>query len=49
MTEGIQYVSALLLADREGVQTRFWPIYHLFVAWSVRGDVTKAFGPFCMN
>ena len=49
MSEGVQYVSALLLVDRDGVQTRFWPVYRLFVAWSVRGDVAKTFGPFNMN
>ena len=42
-------VVSLLLADRDGVQTRFWPCYRLFMAWSVRGDVIKAFGPFNMN
>ena len=42
-------VVSLLLADRDGVQTRFWPCYRLFVAWSVRGDVTKIFGPFNLN
>ncbi len=41
--------ASLLLTDVDGVQTRFWPCYRLFMAWSVRGDVIKAFGPFCMN
>lgn len=40
---------SLLLTDREGVQTRFWPIYHLYVAWSVRDGQVRAFGPFNMN
>ena len=40
---------SLLLADRDGLQTRFWPVYRLFVAWSSRGGVTKVFGPFCLN
>lgn len=49
MTEGVQYVSALLLADRDGVQTRFWPCYRLFLAWSQRDGVLRVFGPLNMN
>mgnify|MGYP001565947710 FL=1 len=40
---------SLLLADRDGLQTRFWPVYRLFVAWSHREGVTRVFGPFNMN
>ena len=49
MASGLTMLAALVLADQDGVQTRFWPCYRLFVAWSVRGDVAKTFGPFNMN
>ena len=42
-------IVSLLLADRDGVQTRFWPFYRLFLAWSVRGDQMRVFGPFNLN
>ena len=42
-------VASLLLADREGLQTRFWPIYRLVLAWSVREGDLKVFGPFNLN
>ena len=40
---------SLLLADRDGVRTRYWPLYRLFVAWSQRGGTMRVFGPLCMN
>ena len=42
-------VAALLLADPEGGQTRYWPIYFQVMAWSVRSGELKVWGPFCMN
>ena len=40
---------SLLLADRDGVRTRFWPIYRLLMAWSQRDGTMRIFGAFCMN
>lgn len=36
-----------VLQDRQGV--RWWPIYRLFMAWSVRQGCLRCFGPFCLN
>ena len=40
---------SLLLADREGVPTRFWPIYFQVMAWSTGSGELKVFGPFTIN
>lgn len=45
----IEAVASLLLTDREGSQTRFWPIYRLVLAWSVKSGEMKVFGPFNLN
>ena len=45
----LEPVAALLLTDPEGARTRFWPIYRLYVAWSVRGGQLRVMGPLCMN
>ena len=42
-------VAALLLADPDGGQTRYWPIYFQVMAWSARSGELKVFGPFNMN
>lgn len=42
-------VASLLLTDRAGLQTRFWPIYRLVLAWSVREGDLKVWGPMCLN
>ena len=42
-------VTALLLLDRDGVETRYLAIFRLFLAWSVRGDRLRVFGPFNLN
>ena len=42
-------MTALLLLDRDGVETRYLAIFRLFWAWSVRGEQLRSFGPFNMN